>query len=332
MEDPGEQGSRAVKGPISIIVPVFNSLPYLRLTHESLLAAMRDFDGAELVYCDNGSEDGSIEFLERRAGPRITLLHVPGATVGGVRNEGARSTNGDLLLFLDSDCTVPREYLSLLIERFAATDAAAIGCRVVLPEDSHWIARTWHQLHFPRESGFVRWINSANFCIQRGAFEAIGGFSEAIETGEDAEIGLRLLERGFRLYQDLRLSVTHHKNPSSLYLFWRREVWRGLGAFGTARKGTIDKPLTMTLAFGVSVLGSMFFLAFFRAGLVQRILLATTLLLLVPLVTVFYRSFQRGRVVSPARSTLLYFLYYSARLEALVRLLARNAFPKISTG
>jgi hypothetical protein len=54
-----------------------------------------------------------------------------------------------------------------------------------------------------------------------------------------------------------------------------------------------------------------------------RILLALGLQLLVPCLTVLYRVWRAHRIMN-VRAVLLYWLYYWARLEAAVRVLAGN--------
>jgi len=64
---------------------------------------------------------------------------LPGATIGGMRNAGARQTEAMYLSFLDSDCSVESNYFEEAIAVLRATGAGATGCKVDLPEDPGWL-------------------------------------------------------------------------------------------------------------------------------------------------------------------------------------------------
>lgn len=59
---------------ISVVLPVYNGLPYLRESVASVLA--QDFDNYELIVSDDGSADGSREYLQSLQGshPSLTIV------------------------------------------------------------------------------------------------------------------------------------------------------------------------------------------------------------------------------------------------------------------
>jgi glycosyltransferase involved in cell wall biosynthesis len=279
---------------------------------------MSRFPSSEVIYCDNGSNDGTLEFLVALTTDRTRILSVPEVSIGAVRNAGARIAGGRFLLFIDSDCTIPSDYLTRLSDSLARTQADSTGCRVYMPDDAHWIPRVWHRIHFPASSSDVKWLNSANVCVSREAFMAVEGFSETIETGEDAELGFKLHAHGYRQYQDLSLAVLHHRNPGSLIAFFKKEYWRGLGMFGTVGFGRIDKPVIFTFLHGLLLLGALA-IAFLAAGHQPTASIAVIVMLIaVPTLAVSYRIVQNRRMVAFPLAVLLYFLYFSARVAAMV--------------
>jgi glycosyltransferase involved in cell wall biosynthesis len=87
---------------ISVIVPVYNTAPYLERVVAALLAQdfpRRDY---ELIFVDNGSNDGGPDILARY--PEISLLHEPERGSYAARNRGIREARGEILAFTDSDC------------------------------------------------------------------------------------------------------------------------------------------------------------------------------------------------------------------------------------
>jgi glycosyltransferase involved in cell wall biosynthesis len=90
---------------ISVITPTKNRLSLLCETMDSL--ARQDWPHWEHIIVDDGSNDGSIEEVKRRAAvdPRFRLYLRDGPVSGAniCRNIGARNSRGHLLVFLDSD-------------------------------------------------------------------------------------------------------------------------------------------------------------------------------------------------------------------------------------
>lgn len=292
---------------------------FLPHTVPTVLAAARGSAGIEVIYVDNGSTDGSREFLAAHTDIRVERRN--NVSIAAVRNFGASHARGEHLAFLDADCSVGTEYFEDAIAVMRASGAAATGFEVQLPAAPHWIEATWHHLHAIRFDSDVEWINSANFFISREIFNRIGGFREDLRTGEDTEIGQRLIRSGYSLWASRRLAVTHLGNPKSIREFHRQKVWHGLGMFGTVNRDRIDKPTAMMFVHLLAtVVGLLVLIASpFTWGV--RGLLAVGLQLAVPAVTVAYRAHGGRRVMDIPRALFLYWLYYWARLQALVLVL-----------
>lgn len=317
-EPGGAAEARAARRPggVSVVVPVHNALHYLRETVPAIVAAARGYGGAELIFVDNGSTDGSGEYLRSVAHDDLRVLHLERATIAAVRNHGARHASGDFLSFLDADCVVPEDYFREAVAVLARTGAVATGCEVNLPRRPHWIEATWHHLHYVGRNRFVHYLNSANFFVTRAAFDAIGGFDESLLTGEDAEIGKRIGDAGLRIYESTGVDAIHLGNPKTIRQFYRRNVWHALGMFATVGWHRFDKPTAMMAGHLLATLVGILALAAPGVPLLAGIAALLALQLVVPATTVLFRSLQTRRFGRPAASVALYWLYYWARLQA----------------
>ncbi len=88
---------------VSIVMPVYNTAPYLRQCLDSVLAqTLKEF---ELICVDDGSTDGSVEILEEYAtrDNRIQILKQQNQHAGVARNNGLKVARGEYIIFLDSD-------------------------------------------------------------------------------------------------------------------------------------------------------------------------------------------------------------------------------------
>lgn len=302
---------------VTVVVPFLNSRSYLERTAPTLVRAARARGNVELVYVDNGSTDGGGEYLTALAPELIRVLARPGITIAKMRNEGARIGSGDYFAFLDADCAIDPAYFDLAIDVLNRTGASATGCEVDLPDAPHWVEHTLHALHYMGRDRDVVYINSANFVVEKQAFETIGGFREDLRTGEDADIGQRLIVAGFRIHECPDVRAIHYGNPKSVADYYRRVVWHGLGMFATVTRHRLDRPTAMLLVHLALTVAGVAWLVFGAGTVVERALVLFALQIIVPAITVAFRMKQTARLVNLPRAVYLYWLYYWARLHAL---------------
>ncbi|MCT7965948.1 glycosyltransferase family 2 protein [Laspinema sp. D1] len=90
---------------ISVIIPTLNRLPLLQQTLESL--RQQTFTQWEALVVDDGSNDGTVEFLQRvsQEDSRIRYLERESSTSGAParRNQGTAASEGKYVIYLDSD-------------------------------------------------------------------------------------------------------------------------------------------------------------------------------------------------------------------------------------
>ena len=157
---------------------------------------MTDF---ELIVVDDGSTDGSLEWLRSQT-EQIVLLSQTNRGPGAARNLGAKEATGEFLAFLDSDDLwfpwTLQTYQSVIHgngnpsfiagkpfrfgEDKAAANARSSPTRVNAFRDYLASGSEW------------RWWGASSFVIRRDAFLACGGFTDEWVNGEDADLALRL--------------------------------------------------------------------------------------------------------------------------------------------
>jgi glycosyltransferase involved in cell wall biosynthesis len=214
---------------ISIVIPAFDEESYLGRTLESVNAArafMLASGGAssEVVVVDNDSTDATAE-VARRFGARV--LSEPVHNIAKVRNMGAASARGEVLVFVDADTIVPAELLSRIVG--ALSEPACLGGALDTDYRPSKLAskiylRAWRVVG--RLSGLAQ--GATQFC-RREAFDTLGGYDETLFMGEDVDFYQRLK----RLARRRRGSVTFidnmHVTPSTRrynqWSFWRTLVW-----------------------------------------------------------------------------------------------------------
>jgi glycosyltransferase EpsJ len=100
----------------SVVVPCWNSAPWLDDALDSVLAAADRIKPCrvEVICADDGSEDATPAILAERAGadPRIRVLSLPHKGVSAARNAALAAAAGEYVFFLDPDDTVQPDWLA----------------------------------------------------------------------------------------------------------------------------------------------------------------------------------------------------------------------------
>lgn len=104
---------------ISIIIPLYNAEKYIKECLESVVnQTFKDF---ECIVIDDGSTDagGKIADLCAERDQRIKVFHTENKGVSNARNLGISQSNGEYIVFIDSDDYVTTDYLENLISALA---------------------------------------------------------------------------------------------------------------------------------------------------------------------------------------------------------------------
>lgn len=158
---------------ISVIIPVYNAMPYLRQAVQSVAEQSIGLDRLEIITIDDGSTDGSAEELERLAAryPRLRVFHQPNS--GGEsrpRNLGLDTATGRFVMFVDHDDYLGSEALErmlavadannsdIVLGKYVGTNGRPVPtsmfrrneARADLATSPVWLTRTVHKL-FRRE-------------------------------------------------------------------------------------------------------------------------------------------------------------------------------------
>ena len=126
---------------ISIIIPAKNEEKYLPLCLESICNLDYPKEAVEVIVVDNGSTDRTRE-IAQSFGATVLLDYTK--YVSGLRNLGARDAKGEILAFVDADCTVSPDWLQTASQYFDANEVVAWGAPPDIPEDATWVQSSWY--------------------------------------------------------------------------------------------------------------------------------------------------------------------------------------------
>ena len=115
---------------VSIIIPVYNNEKYVEKCIRSVME--QTFRNIEIIIIDDGSQDDSVEILNRLAAEdkRIVLVHQENGGVAIARNRGLELAKGEYVTFIDGDDYVSKEYIALFYEMAEREQLDMIICGV----------------------------------------------------------------------------------------------------------------------------------------------------------------------------------------------------------
>lgn len=178
-------------GPlVSIVIPTWNRREVLLAALESVRA--QDWQRWEAIVVDDGSDDGTIEAVERLAAedPRFVLVPRPHEGVCRARNSGLSVARGDYVAFLDSDNEWQPAYLSRMIATMERDGlGAAYGALMVETDDGPRYRSIQVDLEMLLVSNHV----DMNVLIVRAdVMREVGGFDESLRRTVDYDLVLRI--------------------------------------------------------------------------------------------------------------------------------------------
>ena len=208
----------------SVIVPVKNEENNLKKLLKSIFDNHYNQNSFEVIIVDNGSTDSTVSVAEKYP---CRIFIKPDATISTLRNLGSLKAKGDVLAFIDADCTVSDDWLSSASKYVDQDNVVCFGNPPAIPKHATWVQKAWYQVRVkPEGCSEVIWLESMNMFVRRDVFLRVGGFNEDLVTCEDYDLSLRLSREGTILC-DSSITAVHHGEARDLKQFFRKEVWRG---------------------------------------------------------------------------------------------------------
>ena len=222
----------AQRPPITIIILTWNGLEYTRRCIESIRAHTHD-TAYHLLVVDNGSSDGTLEWL--RSQPAIRVI-ANERNLGFARgnNQGMAATPPDHdVLLLNNDTLIVQDHWLAHLSDVAHSHPAygIVGCTLLhangslqhagtyMPTDSFWGCQIGGgEAYIGQYPGVreVEGITGACMYIRHDVRALLGGFDEAYTSYfEDTDYCLQAQQAGFKVVCTGSVQVVHFENTST---------------------------------------------------------------------------------------------------------------------
>lgn len=218
---------------ISVILPTLNDAVLLERTVEQFMQTLPP--DSEVIVVDNGSTDGSSDFLLNDAHDHVRLIRTPEPLgVAGARNKGLEYAQGEIVVFADAHIDVPVRWwqpIAALLKRQEVGVVGpgigvmgkpeyplACGQRVAEPNlRVEWLAFQQRQ-PYP-----VPTLGGGFMAMRHDTLKAAGAFDAGMPQwgSEDLEICLRYWLLGYEVWVVPEVAILHYfrtKNPYKVEL------------------------------------------------------------------------------------------------------------------
>ncbi len=114
---------------MSIIIPAYNAQEYIEQCLNSV--CIQTYSNLQIIVVDDGSTDRTFQIISDIAAvdKRILLLHQQNKGVSAARNNALSYVDGEYITFLDSDDTMKKDAVSVLVRAIEDSSAEWVSCQ-----------------------------------------------------------------------------------------------------------------------------------------------------------------------------------------------------------
>ena len=204
----------------------------------------------KIIIVDDGSTDNSVEFIKDNF-PKVKLISLnKNFGFSKAANIGINAADTEFVVLLNNDVEVSSEYLLPLIPMFNDNKVFSVSPKIILPTknnlDEGCKTGFWHhglfycdQRQNVSEVTPILYTTGCAAIYRKSMLDELGGFDTAYSPfyWEDADLGYRAWQRGWKSYYNPEISVIHQhastisnfnkkytdrvKFRNSLFFVWR---------------------------------------------------------------------------------------------------------------
>lgn len=205
---------------LSVITLTYNKLEYTKKFIESLFKYTKDF---ELIVVDNGSSDGTVEYLKSFNNIKI-ILNSENLGFSKGNNQGIMVAEGEYIGFLNNDILLYPNWFEECEKVFVKGNAAFVSPRHINPHYDNTNEKSYvkyYQSNFDYKTAYEKSFDECVFsCVltTKKVLSEIGMFDEYYTPAffEDNDLKYRAIEAGYNCYVSNTCCFFHFGSITSI--------------------------------------------------------------------------------------------------------------------
>ncbi|MDM8566610.1 glycosyltransferase [Candidatus Halobeggiatoa sp. HSG11] len=179
----------------------------------------------EIIYVDSDSTDGSPE-RAKKLGTKVIIVHPERPTAAIGRNAGWQAANNSLILFMDGDTILNKDFLKVALPMFDDPKVAAVcgHYRELYPKAS--IYQRVLDLDWMVPTGVVSSCGGI-VLMRKNVLEEVDGYNSLLIAGEEPEMCQRIRAAGYTIHRIDEPMILHDLAIKSWSQYWQRSVRTG---------------------------------------------------------------------------------------------------------
>lgn len=209
---------------LSIVIKAYNEEAKIARAIESALGIEAHVRSLEVVVADSASTDRTVEIASRYP-VRVVQLELASERGCGIGVElGFRHASGEYVYFLDGDMVLYPDFIVSALDLLVSDPGlGGVGGLVQDTRIANDIDRIRVNNKAVTRPGECRWLEGGGL-YRRSAIESAGGYAanRNLKGYEEAELGMRLRNAGWRLTRLPQIAVSHTGHDANTWQLLRR--------------------------------------------------------------------------------------------------------------
>jgi len=216
----------------SFIIPCFNSEKTIKICLDSIIMQNTFLTNSEIILINDGSTDSTKNIIyqyNQHSNVKI-VSHPQNKGLAAARNTGIENASGEILVFIDSDMELSKNWLHILDDILNDYDILGVMGQYNIPKNmtpnrldkylysSMRGAKKTYKSGEPIEFKYFLFSNTA---IKKDVIQSVGGFDESFKKygGEDTELAIQLFKKYKNKFLYFNNLITYHHGQKSLKEF-----------------------------------------------------------------------------------------------------------------
>ncbi len=204
---------------VSIIIPAYNEEKDIKDVLESIIKQTYPKDKIETIVIDDKSTDRTAEIVKQYP---VKLLKGKHKGVGAARNLGIKNSTGEIILFVDADQILDKNYVKEIVKPFKDDGVGGVSGMEYLWNEKSLIAKL---SYLRKRLGYETSKLIPLGAVRKKIVEEVGFIDEKYGMYDDWGFAKKVSEK-YKIVRTKK-AIFYHKEPDNLKRIYRQCKWTG---------------------------------------------------------------------------------------------------------